>query len=39
MTDAQFTQLMEALDSLWMLVYVGILAILLGIGWLVGGQR
>ncbi len=39
MTDAQFIQLMQKMDSLWMLIFLGILAILLGIGWLVGGQR
>lgn len=39
MTDEQFIQLMQKMDSLWMLIFLGILVILLGIGWLVGGQR
>ncbi len=39
MTDEQFIQLMQKMDSLWMLIFLGILVMLLGIGWLVGGQR
>jgi hypothetical protein len=39
MTDEQFIQLMQKMDSLWMLIFLGILVMVLGIGWLVGGQR
>lgn len=39
MTDAQFSELISKLDSLWMLIFVGLLVLLLGIGWFVGGQR
>lgn len=39
MTDAQFTELMGKLDSLYLMVFVGLVVILLGIGWIAGGQR
>ncbi|MBL4303852.1 DUF2627 family protein [Vibrio fluvialis] len=39
MTDAQFTELMSKLDSLYLMVFVGLIVILLGIGWIAGGQR
>jgi hypothetical protein len=39
MTDAQFIELMSKLDSLYLMVFVGLVVILLGIGWIAGGQR
>lgn len=39
MTDAQFIELMGKLDSLYLMVFVGLVVILLGIGWIAGGQR
>lgn len=39
MTDAQFIELMDKLDSLYLMVFVGLIVILMGVGWIAGGQR
>ncbi len=39
MTDAQFDQLIALFENLTLVVFIGYLFVLLGIGWLIGGQR
>ncbi len=39
MTDAQFIELMSKLDSLYLMIFVGLLALLFALGSISGGQR
>lgn len=39
MTDAQFNQLIALLENFQLMAFVGFCFVLVGIGWLIGGQR
>ncbi|CAH8189085.1 conserved hypothetical protein [Vibrio aestuarianus] len=39
MTDAQFTELLARLDNFQLMVFIALCLVLMGIGWLNGGQR
>ncbi len=39
MTDAQFLELMNKVDSLWMLIFIMCLFLIIGVFLIAGGQR
>lgn len=39
MTDAQFIELISKLDSLYLMIFVGLIALLFALGAISGGQR
>ena len=39
MTDIQFNELLARLDNFQLMVFIALCFVLLGIGWMIGGQR
>lgn len=39
MTEAQFSELLDHLENFQLMVFIGLAFVLIGLGWLIGGQR